>query len=125
MGELIEGIWHRTGVSSVLSEGILRRPPSMFRNWIGSKGSGPRGPLVFEAERDRYHLYVSLACPWAHRTLIMRSLKCLGGIIDISVVHWLMGDEGWTFEPDPNVIPDTANGGNSAETALFRWSWRR
>jgi putative glutathione S-transferase len=110
MGELIEGIWHRTGVSSVLSEGILRRPPSMFRNWIGSKGSGPRGPLVFEAERDRYHLYVSLACPWAHRTLIMRSLKCLGGIIDISVVHWLMGDDGWTFDPGPNVIPDKVNG---------------
>jgi glutathionyl-hydroquinone reductase len=65
---------------------------------------------VFEAERDRYHLYVSLACPWAHRTLIMRSLKGLAGIIDISVVHWLMGDDGWTFEPGPDVIPDTVNG---------------
>lgn len=65
---------------------------------------------MFEAERDRYHLYVSLACPWAHRTLIMRSLKGLAGFIDISVVHWLMGDDGWTFEPGPNVIPDTVNG---------------
>ena len=110
MGELIEGIWHRSGVDAVLSQGVLQRPPSIFRNWITSDGSGPRRARVFEAERDRYHLYVSLACPWAHRTLIMRSLKGLAEIIGISVVHWRMGDDGWTFEPGPNVIPDTVNG---------------
>jgi len=110
MGELIEGMWHRSGVEAVLSEGVLRRPPSVFRNWIVSNEKDPVGASVFVAERDRYHLYVSLACPWAHRTLIMRSLKGLAGIIGISVVHWLMGEDGWTFDPGPNVIPDTVNG---------------
>jgi putative glutathione S-transferase len=110
MGELIEGIWHRSGVEAVVSQGVLRRPPSIFRNWIAPDGSGPRGARLFEAERDRYHLYVSLACPWAHRTLIMRNLKGLAEIIGISVVHWHMGDDGWTFEPGPNVIPDGVNG---------------
>lgn len=110
MGELIEGVWHQSGVDAVLSKGALQRPPSIFRNWISSDGSGPREACLFEAERDRYHLYVSLACPWAHRTLIMRNLKGLAGIIGISVVHWHMGDDGWTFEPGPSVIPDTVNG---------------
>jgi glutathionyl-hydroquinone reductase len=110
MGELIEGTWHRSGVDTVLSKGALIRPPSIFRNWIASNGNGPPGARLFRAERDRYHLYVSLACPWAHRTLIMRNLKGLAGIISISVVHWFMGEDGWTFEPGPNVIPDTVNG---------------
>jgi putative glutathione S-transferase len=109
MGELIEGTWHRSGVETVLSEGAHVRPPSVFRNWIVSEGDNPPGARLFQAEHDRYHLYVSLACPWAHRTLIMRSLKGLAGIISISVVHWLMGEDGWTFEPGPGVIPDTVN----------------
>jgi putative glutathione S-transferase len=91
MGELIEGTWHRSGVEAVLSEGTLKRPPSIFRNWIVSSGNDPARASLFVAERDRYHLYVSLACPWAHRTLIARSLKGLAGIIGISVVHRLMG----------------------------------
>jgi putative glutathione S-transferase len=109
MGELIEGIWHRSGVDAVLSQGDLRRPPSIFRNWINS-GGGLRGARAFEPEAGRYHLYVSLACPWAHRTLIMRNLKRLATIIDISVVHWHLDDDGWTFEPGPGVIPDGVNG---------------
>src|SRR5882724_1810969 len=109
MGELIEGMWHRSGVEAVLSEGVLRRPPSVFRNWIVSNEKDPVGASVFVAERDRYHLYVSLAS-WAHCTLIMRSLKGLAGTVGISVVHWLMGEDGWTFDPGPNVIPDTVNG---------------
>src|SRR5882724_3241882 len=109
MGELIEGMWHRSGVEAVLSEGVLGRPPSVFRNWIVSNEKDPVGASVFVAERDRYHLYVSLAS-WAHCTLIMRSLKGLAGTVGISVVHWLMGEDGWTFDPGPNVIPDTVNG---------------
>jgi glutathionyl-hydroquinone reductase len=109
MGELIGGIWHRTGFGVVLSEGVLRRPPSIFRNWIGSD-CGPHGARAFEPEAGGYHLYVSLACPWAHRTLIMRNLKGLAGLVDLSVVHWHMGDDGWTFDPGPNVVSDTVNG---------------
>ncbi|MBR0664919.1 glutathione S-transferase family protein [Roseomonas hellenica] len=105
MGELIAGAWRRGGLENVLAEGELRRPPSIFRNWITANGDGP-----FQAERNRYHLYVSLACPWAHRTLIMRNLKGLTDLIDISVVHWLMGEDGWSFDPAPGVIPDSVNG---------------
>jgi glutathionyl-hydroquinone reductase len=110
MGELVEGVWHRSGIDAVLSKGTLRRPPSLFRNWISPDESTPRDARVFEAEADRYHLYVSLACPWAHRTLIMRNLKGLAGIVGVSVVHWHMGDDGWTFDAGPDVIPDRING---------------
>jgi glutathionyl-hydroquinone reductase len=109
MGELIGGIWQRSGVDAVLSKGALQRPPSIFRNWINSD-DGPRGARAFEPEAGRYHLYVSLACPWAHRTLIMRNLKGLAGLVDLSVVHWHMGDDGWTFDPGPNEVSDTVNG---------------
>ena len=74
------------------------RPPTTFRDVIG----GDR----FPAQAGRYHLYVSLACPWAHRTLIFRKLKGLESLVGLSVTHWLMGDEGWTFEPAPGVVPD-------------------
>jgi putative glutathione S-transferase len=106
MGELVDGKWRRTGVETVLAEGELRRPPSVFRDWVTADGSASEGAHSFKAERGRYHLYVSLACPWAHRTLIMRNLKALGGLISISVVHWLMGEDGWTFAPGPGVVPD-------------------
>ncbi|MGO7361673.1 glutathione S-transferase family protein [Rhizobium leguminosarum] len=105
MGELIAGIWKRNGIEGVLAEGQLRRPPSVFRGWITTESDSP-----FKAEPGRYHLYVSLACPWAHRTLIMRNLKGLADLIDVSVVHWLMGEDGWTFDPGHGVIPDTVNG---------------
>jgi putative glutathione S-transferase len=107
MGELIAGIWKRNGIEGVLADGQLRRPPSVFREWITTEPDSP-----FKAEPGRYHLYVSLACPWAHRTLIMRNLKALAGLIDVSVVHWLMGEDGWTFDPGHGVIPDTVNGAN-------------
>ena len=64
----------------------------------------------FKAEPGRYHLYVSLACPWAHRTLIFRKLKGLTEMIDLSVVHWLMLENGWTFMDGPSVIPDPIHG---------------
>ncbi|MBX9749200.1 MAG: glutathione S-transferase family protein [Roseococcus sp.] len=92
-------------MESVLADGELKRPPSVFRHWIKQDGDSP-----FRPAPGRYHLYVSLACPWAHRTLIMRSLKGLQDAIGVSVVHWLMGDDGWCFDPGPGVIPDTVNG---------------
>ncbi len=87
--------------------GSFERQESQFRNWITPDGSpGPSGDGGFAAARDRYHLYVSLACPWAHRTLIMRRLKGLEAMIPLSITHWYMGDEGWTFDDGPCVVPD-------------------
>ncbi len=105
MGELINGVWYRTGFETAIKGGELHRPPSVFRNWL-SDGDG----ADFPAEAGRYHLYVSLACPWAHRTMIMRKLKGLEDLIGLSVVHWIMGEDGWTFEPGPRVVADTVNG---------------
>ena len=110
MGELIGGEWRVNGIETVTASGRLERPRSVFRDWVTADGSAPPGRRAFKAERDRYHLYVSLACPWAHRTLILRSLKGFEEVIGLSVVHWLMGEEGWTFEPGPGVVPDTVNG---------------
>ena len=71
---------------------------SVFRNWVTADGTpGPSGIGGYRAEAGRYHLYVSLACPWAHRTLIFRALKGLTPLIDVSVVHWLMAEQGWSF----------------------------
>jgi putative glutathione S-transferase len=81
----------------------------MFRNWITADGAaGPTGDGGFKAEAGRYHLYVSYACPWAHRTLIFRALKGLTDLIDVSVVHPDMLDDGWTFADDyPGATGDT------------------
>lgn len=90
--------------------GRFVRQDSQFRNWITPDGSpGPSGTGGFEAEADRYHLYVSLACPWAHRTLIYRKLKGLEKMISISIVNAFMGEKGWTFEPGAGVIADDVN----------------
>jgi putative glutathione S-transferase len=90
-----------------MKKGAYEREASRFRSWVTRDGApGPSGDGGFPAEPGRYHLYVSLACPWAHRTLIVRRLKRLEGLISHSVVHWYMGDEGWTFADAPCVIPD-------------------
>lgn len=110
MGELIEGEWHRTGISTTMSNGMLVRKPSIFRNWITAGAEPDPQGARFPAQAGRYHLYVSLACPWAHRVLIMRSLKGLERLTGLSVVNWLMGEEGWTFDSGEGVVPDTVNG---------------
>ncbi|QUS37032.1 glutathione S-transferase family protein [Falsirhodobacter algicola] len=111
MGQLIDGTWQTDGLISKETDGRFKRAQSRFRSWITPDGApGPSGEGGFPAEAGRYHLYVSLACPWAHRTLIMRRLKGLEGMIDLSVTHWLMGDEGWTFEPGPCVTGDPIHG---------------
>jgi len=100
MGMLVEGQWKDVWYDTASTGGKFVRKDSSFRNWITAK------PGDFQAEAGRYHLYVSLACPWAHRTLIMRALKGLEEMIPVSVVHWLMLERGWTFAEGPGVVPD-------------------
>ena len=111
MGLLIEGVWHDTWYDTEKSGGRFVRSESSFRNWVTADGAaGPSGAGGFKAEPGRYHLYVSLACPWAHRTLIFRALKGLEDAITVSVVHWDMGDSGWEFREGPGATPDSVNG---------------
>lgn len=104
MGQLVDGVWQTGDVIPDSKDGRFARTQSGFRNWITPDGSAGNGG--YAAEAGRYHLYVSLACPWAHRTTLMRRFKGLEGMIGLSVVHWLMGDQGWTFAPGPCVAGD-------------------
>ena len=107
---LVDGKWHDVWYDTKASRGRFVRSESQFRNWITADGSaGPSGKAGFKAEPDRYHLYVSLACPWAHRTLIYRKIKGLEKMLPLSAVNSYMGAEGWTFDPGPGVIPDSIN----------------
>ncbi|MGQ3672435.1 glutathione S-transferase family protein [Xanthobacter sp. TB0136] len=103
MGLLIDGVWHDQWYDTASTGGRFERQASRFRNFITPDGTpGPSGEGGFAAEAGRYHLYVSLACPWAHRTLIMRALKKLEDVISITVVDPLMGEKGWVFSsPEP------------------------
>jgi putative glutathione S-transferase len=101
MGLLVNGQWKDQWYDTETTGGKFVRDTASFRNWVTRDGSaGCSGEGGFIAEKDRYHLYVSLACPWAHRTLIVRSLKGLNDFIDVSVVHPFMGNKGWSFEND-------------------------
>jgi glutathionyl-hydroquinone reductase len=111
MGLLIDGQWHDNWYDTASTDGRFVRKDAAFRHWVTADGAaGPSGHAGFRAENGRYHLYVSLACPWAHRTLIMRALKGLEAAISVSAVHWLMLEDGWTFADGPGVVPDTVNG---------------
>ena len=111
MGLLIDGQWHDRWYDTGESGGRFVRSAAQCRNWVTADGSpGPSGEGGFKAEPGRYHLYVSLACPWAHRTLIFRKLKGLEGMIGVSVVHWLMAEHGWTFDPAPEATGDLLYG---------------
>ena len=103
MGLLIDGVWHDQWYDTAASGGGFERQASRFRSFVTADGApGPTGEGGFAAEAGRYHLYVSYACPWAHRTLILRALKGLEGVIGVSVTDPYMGAEGWTFPaPDP------------------------
>lgn len=107
MGLLVEGKWKDEWYDTKSTGGHFIRKDSQFRNWITADGSaGPTGEAGFKAEPNRYHLYVSLACPWACRALIMRSIKGLEDMISISVVNPLMVEHGWTFAEEDGVIGD-------------------
>ncbi|MCF8485732.1 MAG: glutathione S-transferase family protein [Rhodobacteraceae bacterium] len=101
MGQLVKGEWHDEWYDTSKTGGAFVRTDAAFRNWVTPDGAaGPSGKSGFKAESGRYHLYVSYACPWAHRTLIFRALKGLTDHIDISVVHPDMLSDGWTFATD-------------------------
>ncbi|MCP9800973.1 glutathione S-transferase family protein [Synechococcus sp. RedBA-s] len=107
MGLLIDGVWHDQWYDTSSNGGRFIRSSSQFRHWITPDGRpGPSGDGGFAAEADRYHLYISHACPWAHRTAIFRSIKGLARMVSLSVVHWYMGEQGWTFQPGDGVITD-------------------
>ncbi len=110
MGMLVEGQWHDAWYDTKATGGRFVRKDAAFRNWVTPDGSaGPTGDGGFKAEAGRYHLYVALACPWAHRTLILRALKGLEDMIGVSVVHWLMAENGWTFAAAPASSPTRVN----------------
>jgi len=101
MGLLVDGVWRDQWYDTKASGGAFVRSTAKFRNWITADSSaGPTGEGGFPAELGRYHLYVSHACPWAHRALIFRALKGLNDHITVSVVHPDMLSDGWTFETD-------------------------
>ena len=107
MGLLVDGQWQDKWYDTEASGGRFVREDAGFRNWVTADGSaGLTGVGGFKAEANRYHLYVSLACPWAHRTTIYRKLKGLEDLISLSVVHPFMGDKGWTFAEGAGVIAD-------------------
>ena len=111
MGLLVDGVWQDEQYAERAPTGRFVRPATRFRNWVTEDGSpGPTGEGGFPAARGRYHLYVALACPWAHRTVIMRELKGLNDVVSLSVVEPLYGPHGWRFGTSPGTIPDTVNG---------------
>ena len=110
MGLLVNGKWQDKWYETEENKGRFIRSASQFRNWVTADGTaGPSGRAGFKAEAGRYHLYVSHACPWANRTLIFRRLKGLEDMISLSVVHWHMAEEGWTFADGEGVIEDSVN----------------
>ncbi len=109
MGLLVNGAWQED--ISRTKDGRFIRPATSFRNFVTADGSaGPTGEAGFAAEPGRYHLYISLACPWAHRTLIFRTLKKLDDVISVSVTEPLYGKTGWKFGSAGGGMSDTVNG---------------
>ena len=105
MGTMIDGAWHKDGDERSEADGRFVRATTSFRNTVTADGSSG-----FKAEPGRYHLYVSHACPWAHRTMILRALRKLEDVISVSVVDPFTSDEGWHFSDGAGCIPDTVNG---------------
>ncbi|WP_026617963.1 glutathione S-transferase family protein [Ensifer aridi] len=121
MGRLVDGVWQDVWYDTRATNGHFKRSESQFRNWVTADGSpGPSGKGGFKAEAGRYHLYVSLACPWAHRTLIFRKLKKLEDIISLSIVGPLMQANGWEFKGDER---GGENGGTADHLFGSRTLW--
>jgi glutathionyl-hydroquinone reductase len=110
-GVFVDGVWHSEWYDMSANGGRFVPADPVFRNWITPDGSaGPSGEGGFAAERGRYHLYVSLACPYAHRTVIFRKLKDLESAISMSILDPIMGEQGWEFGDSPGTVADTVNG---------------
>ncbi len=111
MGRLVDGVWQDVWYDTKKTGGKFERAQSRFRDWVTADGApAPGRQLGFKAEPGRYHLYVSLACPWASRTLILRKLKKLEDVIALSVVHHFMGENGWTFLKEDGATGDPLYG---------------
>lgn len=111
MGRLVDGVWQDVWYETEKTGGKFERAASQFRDWVTPDGApAPGRQRGFKAEPGRYHLYVSWACPWAHRTLIFRALKRLQDVISVSVVHHFMGENGWTFLKEDGATGDTLYG---------------
>jgi putative glutathione S-transferase len=111
MGLLVDGVWKDQDEDTRATGGRFERPQTVFRSWITEDGApGPSGTGGFPAAAGRYHLYVALACPWAHRTLVLRKLKKLEDVISVSVVEPINIKYGWVFGPPGGATADTANG---------------
>jgi putative glutathione S-transferase len=122
MGLLVDGVWRDDSFDRTrIADGRFNRPTTRYRNWITPDGSaGPSGEGGFPAEPGRYHLYVSLACPWAHRTVIFRHLKGLESAIPMSVTSWHMGEQGWTFDKAEGSSGDPVNGAEKLQEIYLR-----
>src|ERR1700740_2543846 len=110
MGLMINGQWTDQSYDTSSTGGRFVRADTTFRDWVVPIGAKDGASSRFVAEKGRYHLYLSLACPWAHRAIIMRNLKSLQSLISLSVVNWLMLENGCTFNEGPGVIPDPVLG---------------
>jgi putative glutathione S-transferase len=122
MGLLVDGVWRDDSFDATrFRDGRFNRPTTKFRNWVTTDGKpGPAGEGGFKAEPGRYHLYVSLACPWAHRTIIFRHLKGLESAISMSVTSWYMGEQGWTFDKSEGSSGDAVNGAQKLQEIYLR-----
>ena len=121
MGLLVDGVWQDEQHSTRTPGGRFVRPTTRFRNWVTQDGSpGPTGEGGFAAARGRYHLYVALPCPWAHRTVIMRMLKGLEDVVSMSVLEPLYGPHGWRFGTSPGTTPDSVNGASELAEIYLR-----
>jgi glutathionyl-hydroquinone reductase len=110
-GIFVDGVWHGQWYDTAKTGGRFVPTEPLYRNWVTADGTpGPSGQGGFPAEPGRYHLYVSLACPFAHRTVIFRKLKKLDSVISMSILEPVMGEQGWEFGSGPGTVPDTVNG---------------
>jgi putative glutathione S-transferase len=110
-GLFVDGVWQSQWYDTSANGGRFVPAEPVFRNWVTPDGRpGPSGDGGFAAERGRYHLYVSLACPYAHRTVIFRKLKKLESVISMSILDPVMGEQGWQFGSGPGTTADTVNG---------------
>ncbi|TDO96300.1 glutathione S-transferase family protein [Marinomonas balearica] len=122
MGLLIDGKWHDQWYDTKANKGKFVRSEAQFRNWIVPNSLYDKNnPKYFPAEADRYHLYVSLACPWAHRTLIFRKLKSLEDVISVSCVHPDMLSNGWEFKKDSHFLDSEVEAGDPLYQSKFAY----